>query len=308
MITSEHTISAISKITLGTVQLGMDYGVANRNGKPDKEVSINLLKKALETGTVSLDTARHYGSEEVISASGVAHRFTVVTKFKIDKACLSDPQLALQEARKSVLMSCTALGLKKLQVCLFHQDKNYPIEVVADVLPRILQQLKEEGLIERGGISVYYPAELHAINDWHNIDAVQVPMNVFDLRLLKDGLLDTLKAEGVAVFIRSVFLQGLLLMDPRSLPPHLTEAAKYIIQLNTLASAEGISAAQLAFSYVRDTDGVASLVIGAENVDQIMQNAALLNGPGLSSQTRSTIETLFSEIPEELITPGLWSV
>lgn len=297
----------ISKLTLGTVQLGMDYGIANKKGKPQKEESWALLRYALASGAITLDTARHYGSEEVIGESGLAGQFTIVSKFKLNEAELQSLELAVAAARKSVLSSCKALNISRLPVCLFHQDKDNPMSLVAKLLPPILTRLKEEGLIETGGISVYYPEELNEITDWESVQAVQVPMNVFDLRLLKNGLLQRLKQSGTAVFVRSVFLQGLLLMQPEDLPLNLIWAKKYLEQLNTLAMDAGMSLAQLAFAYVRDTDGVTSLVIGAENTDQVKQNTALLNGPALPAAIRSAIETLFSDVPEKLITPGLWS-
>jgi len=298
----------ISKLTLGTVQLGMDYGIANKKGKPQKEESWALLRCALASGAITLDTARHYGSEEVIGESGLAGQFTIVSKFKLNESHLQSLELALEEARRSVLSSCKDLNINALPVCLFHQDKGSPMGLVAKILPAILTQLKKEGLIKIGGISVYYPEELNEITDWDSIQAVQVPMNVFDLRLLKNGLLQRLEQNGTAVFIRSVFLQGLLLMRADALPPHLVWARKYLEQLNTLAMESGMNVAQLAFSYVRDTQGVTSLVIGAENADQVKQNMAMLNGPAVPAATRSAIETLFSEVPEKLITPGLWSV
>lgn len=297
----------ISKLVLGTVQLGMDYGIANKKGKPQQEESSALLSYALKSGIVTLDAARHYGSEEVIGESGLTDQFTTVSKFKLDETHLKSLELAINEARKSVLKSCEALKVNKLAVCLFHQDKDVPIALVAKLLPTILSQLKEEGLIKVGGISVYHPEELNEITDWNAIEAVQLPMNVFDLRVLKDGLLQRLKDKSIIVFIRSVFLQGLILMDVDDLPPHLIWAKQYLERINDLAKNAGLSVAQLAFSYIRDMDGVSSLVVGAENEDQLKHNIALLNGPALSITIRASIEKMFNEVPEKLITPGLWS-
>jgi len=298
----------ISKLMLGTVQLGMDYGIANSNGKPGKKDSFNLLNHALQNGISSLDTARHYGSEEIIGESGLSNNYAVVSKFKLSKAELISKDEAIKAAIKSVKMSCQALKLSQLPFCLFHQDKDHPLEKVADLLPAVLSALKNEGLIAIGGISVYYPNELLLINGLDNIEAVQVPMNVFDLRVLKNGSLQKLAAHNTAVFIRSVFLQGLLLMDPLKLPEYLQDAKKYLLLLSDLSKSSGISLGQLVFSYVRDTPGVTSLVIGAENPHQITQNTKLLDGPALSDRTRQSIEELFMDIPERLITPGIWTI
>lgn len=298
----------ISKLTLGAVQLGMDYGIANKNGKPSREDSWNLLTTALEQGITSIDTARHYGSsEDVIGGFENPERFNVITKFKLDRNVLRDTQMAMDEARKSALQSCKTLKIERIPIFLFHQDRDYPIDVVADLLPDIFHQLKSEGLIDMGGISVYHPGELEFIKDWQMIQAVQVPMNVFDLRLMKDGLMQKLIKNGTIVFIRSVFLQGLLLMDIESLPQHLVFAKPYLQKLVDLAKQSKMDITQLVFSYVRDTPGVTSMVIGAENTDQVKENAKLLKGAPLTQEIRTEIEKLFIDVPEKLITPGFWT-
>lgn len=297
----------IPKITLGTAQFGMDYGIANKNGQPRQEDSWSLLSYAREKGITALDTARHYGnSEEVIGGFADAGQFTVVTKFKLPLEALADKNKAKAAARNSLRQSCEALHLAQIPVCLLHQEKDHPIGLVAELLPDILQDLKNEGLIQAGGISIFYPHELAAIADLEGIEAIQVPMNVLDLRLLADDLLLRMARKGTAVFVRSVFLQGLLLMDPGLVPDRLDFARPYLRALQELARQAGMSTAQLAFSYIRDLPEVASLVIGAENRVQIEENARLLTGPGLPPHTREEVAQLFKEVPERLITPALW--
>jgi aryl-alcohol dehydrogenase-like predicted oxidoreductase len=133
-------------------------------------------------------------------------------------------------------------------------------------------------------------------------------MNLLDQRLVNTGLLPRLKADNKIVFIRSLYLQGLFFMKPDDLKGNLTEAGTYLETLNDLAEQAGMSLTQLAFSYVRDTPGVTSIVFGAVNPAQVKQNVELLEGPSISNELRLEIERSFSDIPESIIVPGLWKV
>ena len=53
-----------SCITLGTAQLGFEYGITNRSGCPSDEEVCRILSLAKERGITHLDTARAYGNAE----------------------------------------------------------------------------------------------------------------------------------------------------------------------------------------------------------------------------------------------------
>ena len=62
---------SISELSLGTVQLGVSYGINNQSGKPDRTQAFGILDTALTNGISALDTAAAYGdSEQVIGKSG----------------------------------------------------------------------------------------------------------------------------------------------------------------------------------------------------------------------------------------------
>lgn len=298
----------ISKITLGTVQLGIPYGISNKVGQPSASDSRELLQLALDNGINTLDTARIYGNaEEVIGSFEQSNQFTIVSKFKLSDAALDNIDLALCEARESVRISCEKLKIKEIPVCLFHKNKEQQIEKVSEVLPQILNILKQEGWISEGGISIYSPAELHYINDWKTIRTVQVPMNIFDTRLLTQNLMHILIENDVKVFIRSIYLQGLILIDENEVPDHLSFAKAPLQQLKKIAASVNKEIKEISFSFVRDTPGVTSLVVGAETIGQLKENLALLSGPPLPPEIYSIILNSFKDLPEELITPALWN-
>lgn len=301
----------VSAITLGTVQLGFPYGLANQLGQPGVEQSHRLLRKALECGVSTWDTARHYGTAESVIGSFVKSNASenaplVVTKFKWDNSAFSDKGEALRQAIQHVQDSCEQLGSERLPVLLFHKDKDQSIRQVMRILPDVLRSLQGEGLIAYGGISIYFADEAKAVIDEPTIQAIQAPMNVLDQRMIQNGALRDFYDMGKTVFIRSIFLQGLFFMDETQLPQKLSGAKPYLKQLQVLASEADMDTAQFAFSYVRDTIGVTSVVFGAETEEQVIRNAQLSKGPCIPESIRAKASMLFGNVPEQIITPGLW--
>jgi hypothetical protein len=75
-----------------------------------------------------------------------------------------------------------------------------------------LQRAKELDKVRKIGVSVYDPKELQIVTSRFEIDLVQAPYNIFDRRIQESGWLELLRQSAIEVHVRSVFLQGLLLM------------------------------------------------------------------------------------------------
>ena len=76
----------ISKLILGTVQFGLNYGIANSEGKPDLNKVRAILRCAADHGIRILDTAAAYGDSETVIGtvfaedSALKNHFQVVSK------------------------------------------------------------------------------------------------------------------------------------------------------------------------------------------------------------------------------------
>lgn len=298
------------KLILGTVALGMDYGIANIHGKPQKNESLNILSYALQEGINCFDTARTYGSAEQLIgeflSSGTEQKITVISKFKISPENIYDIEKARLEVFESVKTSLKYLGIKKIPVCLFHMDRHLPAQEVVRVLPVVFNELISEQLIDIAGVSIDHPSEVSLFINDPVIKAFQVPVNVFDHRLTGNGVLSALSSAGKIVFARSIFLQGLFFLSPGELTGNIRSAAEYLRQLKKLAEDENMTIAQLVFSYILNMDGITGIVFGAENINQVKQNVDLLSVPPLSTKSINLIQQLFSGVPEDIITPGKW--
>lgn len=298
----------MTQLTLGTVQLGVAYGIANKQGKPDESKSHALLQRSEELGIRSFDTAAGYGDSEVV----LGHYFKdkanadrlIVTKFKLQPDIESNEVVLEKALREQLEQSLDRLGLPKIPIYLMHSPED--LHRHGKHLAKIMLRLVNENLIGIAGVSVYHGNDLDVMLQHDVFKATQIPINIFDQRLIRSGHLQRLKAADITVFARSVFLQGLFFMDPDQLPPNLAQAAPFLRSLHELAEQEGMSIAQMALSFVRDLPEITSLVIGAEAIEQIEENVRLIEGPALSTNGQNTAKELFRDVPELLINPSLW--
>lgn len=299
---------SISPLTLGTVSLGIPYVFFDKQDSVDKEAGKLLLKDAIELGIRCFDTAREYGIAEEIIGETMQEQsnLVVISKFKWTKEACLDKHLAEKEAYQSVYESLQKLNLKTLPICLFHMVSAFDILKVQNILPDIMMKMKAEGLIHYAGVSLDEPLEIQYFLESPVFDVFQIPINVFDQRLYKSELWQKLVEADKIIFVRSVFLKGLLLQDPALLTGNLVDAKPYLSELKRLASQLDMSVAQFCFSYVRDLLGVSSLIIGAEKKNQLIENAKLLEGKEIPSSVREEAFRLFNDIPKHIITPRLW--
>jgi len=297
----------LSRLMLGTVQFGLPYGVANRTGQPSYAAVRAIVAAAIDGGVNCFDTAAAYGgSEEVLGRAlqelGVADRVVVVTKVRaLTPAELADDALAARAIQESVAESRRRLRLDCLPLVLFHREADA-------VYLSVLERLKAKGWLRHTGVSCDCrpgPAAKFVADDIAS--ALQLSGNVLDRRHQRSGVFREAATRGVAVFIRSVYLQGLLVMPEEAIPPTLQEVVPVRRRLATLASAAGLTLAELAVRYMLAQDGITSVLTGVETVAQIRENIALFDRGPLSPDLLTAIDGAVPDLPEPILTPPLWS-
>ena len=314
----------ISRLTFGTAQIGLEYGIANATGKPDDGRVAEMLRYAVGNGVTSFDTARAYGDAETrlgrfLSAGDIPDTLYITTKLNIGVGkpvaggvILSSGELHEYEEgfrmlgaglEKAVIEavedSLAKLCLAKADCVMLHS----PIEMMAGgkALAKAMGRLVAGGYAGEVGVSLYHPGEAEAMMRYDEYTAVQLPASLFDQKMIHSGTLKKLKERGIVVFVRSVFLQGVFFLDPDEMqdPLLIKHAAPYIRILRSIAADEGMSVTQLALSFIRDTEGVASLVLGCETVEQIRENVGLVYGPPISQKGMDRISREFRAVDVE---------
>ena len=309
----------ISKMTLGTVQLGLSYGVNNTAGMPTKERSFAILDAAYEGGVTVLDTSDDYGkSEEVIGdylRENPDKHFEICTKFKVTEETSKDIYGSLKDF---ALKSCQKLAIDRIPIFMSHTEKNY-IDY-GDKLIDALNELKKEGIITNSAISLSSKAEFERIIDCGGFDAVQIPLNILDNKEIHNGLVKKASDAGIAVFVRSVYLQGLffrkkedfLVQNPNSPTLKLKEMNEKVLpvieRVREFADELNLSVAQLAMSFIKDTYGVDSLVVGSETPEQVKSNLEMFNQPTISEDILTKILNEFKDVDPFVISPWMWEV
>ena len=288
----------ISPMTLGTVQLGMNYGIANDAGKPSEEKSFSILQSALEGGITALDTARAYGDSELVIGRFLkqwkGNMPTIITK--IPKLQGDSPKELERFATESVEQSLERLGVNKVSGVMLHGAKDPIIhgKACADAVKALI----DHGYTDRVGVSVYVAEDIQGMLPYDVFSLTQVPMSIFDQQLIADGSIERLRQQDYAVFVRSVFLQGLFFLDPEKVDdPILVEhAVPKIRLLQNIAKELGMTVAQLAIAFMRDSAGVTSLVLGADTPEQVKSNIAYFDAPALDESVMVLLRKEFASV------------
>lgn len=294
------------KLCLGTVQLGMRYGIAG-DPQPDADEAMRILDYAFANDITSLDTASSYGNSEDVIGSflqknpAAQKKVRIVTKTPAH--CFEGQEI---KNYTNILRNSLQASLKKLyapfvESYLFHTaDYAYDYEKLY-----ALYQLKQSGDVLHCGISVYTPDEaLSAINSGF-IDCIQVPFNLFDHRFYTSGIFSSAKEKNIAVYCRSVYLQGLFVMDMRNLPPSMAQARQYLCKLNETAKAHGLSPAEMAMAFVNSFSETDKILVGVNSLEQLKDNVAY-SQKCIDAALKAVILQKFAMVPPQIYLPTLW--
>lgn len=253
-----------TKLGLGTVQFGLDYGISNKAGQVAGDTVDNILGYARRVGIEVLDTAAAYGdSEAVLGANRAAEQgFRIVTKIPPDVDPNDLPAL--------VRASLQRLDTERVYGLLAHRSSDL-LGMNGGVVWQQMEALRERGLVERIGVSVYTGEEIDRLLERFPLEIVQLPINLFDQRLIQGGQLQRLHAAGVEIHARSVFLQGLILMDPEQLPPGLSAAVGPLTCLREALAGYALTALQAALRFVLQRTEIDTVLVGVTSEEQFRQ-------------------------------------
>lgn len=262
----EKRLPVTSRVALGTVQFGLPYGIANQGGQIPLSKAALILQLARRRGIDTLDTAAAYGdSEAVLGKIGIPD-WRVVSKLPPDQGD-EDPSRWVEGA---VRTSLRRLNLGKLHGLLLHRTDQL-LAPGGDALYKALTGVREKGLVEKIGYSIYGPGELDALFHRFPPDLVQGPFNVLDRRLATSGWFDRLSQARVEVHVRSVFLQGLLLLQPAKRPAYFEKWNMLFEAWERWLAESGLNALQASLAFVSAQRGIDRIVVGVDSASQLEQ-------------------------------------
>jgi len=289
----------MTKIILGTVQMGLDYGINNKSGKISIEESYKILSKAFSSGITTLDTAELYGdAHQVIGAflrNNPSRKFQIVTKVPHD--------FGHNSIKSKVLKYLEDLNVESLEVLMFHSFESFlnNRQVIKDLI-----HLKTNGYINHVGVSVYTNDHIKHLLDEEEVSVVQLPFNLLDNFSIRGYLIKQLKAKGKIIHTRSAFLQGLFFKNLNSQDKIVQKLYSHLEFLKQIALKSNCSMEELALSYCLQQDNIDNVIIGVDSINHLDANLQASNysiGEEIIQKVNSIrVEDL------DLLNPSLWNL
>ena len=295
----------ISLFVLGTAQLGLPgYGVANRTSEMNQEQVDAVVKTAWESDVRLFDTAQAYGNSE--ERLGQAFRnlglnggekkpgARIVTKLAPDLDCKDARTVAA-----SLEQSLARLGQERLWGVMLHRfawlaewDRG---------LGEALNMFREQGGVKYLGVSVYEAEEALAAIEHPDMDIIQIPANAWDGRMMRAGVFERARERDKLLFVRSIFLQGLLLLSPKDAEAKVQGAGLSAKAWAELCRQHGCSSLELSVNWAAGLH--CPLVIGAEATEQIAQIARIFSQ---LDENSCDVSAMWEFEQETILTPTLW--
>lgn len=287
-----------SRLALGTVQFGLSYGVANRSAPITQEDAEAILDCAWTAGINTLDTAAVYGDcEQRLGEAGVA-RWQIVTKLPALPPSCPDVRAWVREC---VDRSLRRLRITKLYGLLVHQADDLR-GAQGEALYEGLLGLKAEEKVRKVGVSIYEPAQLEAIWQRRQPDLVQAPFNILDRRIVTSGWLERLRGAGTEIHVRSVFLQGLLLMAEEDRPAFFSRWEPLWQQWHGWLRREQLTPLQACLRFALTQGVVDRVLVGVDSLEQLQATVGSIEGAAVNPPNALASDDA------DLLNPSRWSL
>lgn len=311
----------VSEISLGTVELGLDYGFPGTAHfqKPPTPEAVRLLHRAVDSGINLIDTARIYGdAEEIIGMAlqEMTYRPYIASKVVIPPdpgysgPFPAPPQrnMGVKQLRHEIMgsieTSLNALHVDTIDLMLIH---NTTVEALKreDILS-CFEEAREQGKIRFIGASIY--GEVVPLEVLKNpiFQALQVPFNLLDQKMA-DQVFPQAAQQKVGIFVRSAFLKGVLTDQVDNIPKRLSPLRKAALGVLKVLGEEVSSLADVALRFCLSFTQISSVIIGVRSIPELESNLTALNRSRFPPDILRRLGD-FSIDDEKLVTPTYWDL
>lgn len=298
------------RLTLGSAQWGMPYGIANHAGPPSDEALDAMLALAHEAGVRTIDTARAYGASEarigqVLSEAPSSEEWRVITKLAPD---VHEPGVGIADCLERVSDSLTesraALGRDELPVVLLHRFAHR--HDCGGKLWRTLLAERDAGRIGQLGISAGNPEEAWAALDDPDVEVLQVASSLLDLRLVRQGFFPRARELGRTIYVRSVFLQGVAHLQPTTLPTFLAPAAEALGTIHAAAERLRVTPRALFIAFARELLPGTHPIVGCETEGQLTELLTDWSDERIDVVALAQLVEALPTLEAEVVDPSYW--
>ena len=262
-----------AKLGLGAAQFGLDYGVTTPRGRPPEVEAVDILQLAARARIPLLDAAVGFGHAEGVLGDALPrpNPFRMVLR---TARCDRGPDFVEDHLRRS---------LARLKI-----DRAYAVLVQSATdlfgphgmaLWDRLKALRDEGLVEKIGVSAYASDDPRGLTRRFKPDIVQAPASLLDQRLIADGALAEIAGLGVEVHLRSIFLQGILFMPPHQMPAHLQASSRSLSRVRRMIAEGRSDPLQAALGWALSRPEASSVIVGVTTAAELQAIIAAAASP-----------------------------
>ena len=254
------------EVILGTANFSLPYGVAQLNQNLPITNPSEIIRKAIQLGINHLDTATSYQAETLIGELWPNSLDCNITT----KLSLQDCTSALT-MRTSVEDSLKKLKRNSLSTLLLHN----PSVLLDNTNPHVIRVLREflnEEKVMKVGISAYNEIEIiRAKTLMPELTVFHISENICDRRKYSSTSLTDMANSGNTFYVRSIFLQGLLLMDSNQIPKKLENAKKILINFQNMALEKSFPTLDICTAYAIAIPWSSGVIVGANSAQQLTE-------------------------------------
>ena len=258
----------MQKLVLGTANFGDIYGISNKLRLSTQEVDeiLNWASGKIE----ELDSSEDYkGSHQAISKH--AKHYKITTKINLNR--LGN----IKDLTPKVKNICEEIGIEKIERVLLRPHATDP-KFTLDAIKK-LEKMRLMGSIASLGLTVYETKEMnYFIGALDFPITFQVPLNLLNRSFQEQITFNPTRYQGFNFYVRSVFLQGLLLMNPENIPHHLSEAIEPVRFLNDKLTKLGLSTLEATFAFIRNQNWATGTLVGVTSLDELKKNLHAFEG------------------------------
>ncbi|PGH20183.1 oxidoreductase [Fusobacterium polymorphum] len=286
------------KLCLGTVQFGLNYGIEKK--KIETNEINKILITALENEIKILDTAQNYGdSEKLIGNFEKRNYFKIISKVSSDSL---NNMNDLRELEILLQNSMNNLKIPSLDGLLLHKGEDLKNKVFL----KNLNILKQNGYFQNFGVSIYSPEEAIIALELEDISYIQVPYNILDTRLDKINFFEKAKKNNKTIFVRSIFLQGVLLKENSKYPKFLEPLKAYNQLIENEIKEIGCTKLDFLLNFIKSIKEIDYIIVGIDSLKNLEEIIRAYNYSGLEAYNYNNLRSNFINISEDILNPSLW--
>ncbi len=255
----------MKRLILGTANFCDSYGIMNK--KMCQSEIIKILKYCLKNNINSFDTAPAYGQHvDLVGNFLKKKKINLISKTPI----IFDENKIDELIGQSIKKTLNCFTIESIETLLIHNVKNFT-KMKPEISLKTLINLKNEGKVKKIGVSIYDAQEFDIVCEFFIPDVVQLPINILDQRVIKNGLLEKIKEKDCEIHARSIFLQGLLLSDYSKIPKKLSALKQPLLLIDEICERNSLKRLKLFLEFIFSIKEIDAVVFGVESKNNLVE-------------------------------------